>query len=113
MAVNNEINGINNNLIDKLINDVGSYADDLLFILNSIDDNFNGAMNYINCDISVSLKESYEGISSNFKPVNSNILTYGTDYAKIKQAYVSRGLSIVNQVEAIETKKGNFYEEGE
>ena len=111
MAINNEVNGINNNLLDDLIVDVSGYADDLLVILNSIDETFMESLGYIKGDINTYLKESYEGISNNYKRVNSNILSYGTDYARVKEAYVSRGLSIVKQVESIESKKTNYYKE--
>lgn len=111
MAINTELNGINNDLLDKLIVDVSTYADDLSLILNTIDETFLSSLSDINCDITHNLKESYDGISNNFKQMKLNILSYGTDYARVKEAYLSRGVSVVKQVNSIETKKIVNYEE--
>lgn len=105
MAINNDINGINNDLLDKLISDIGSYNDDLLLMFNDIDDEFHGALKHIKCDVSRSLKESYEEISNNYKIINSNISSYVTDYANVKQAYLERGISIAKYLNSIEERK--------
>ena len=112
MTASNEINGINDNLLDKLIADVGSSADELLEILNKIDDEVSEAQKCVNCSSFVYFKEAYEGINPNYKIVNSNILSYGVDYAKVKEAYLARGLSIAKQVNSIDDKKIEKYEEG-
>lgn len=111
MEINNLLNGINNDLMDDLIKDINTYADDILIIFNQINDSFVEGIDYFVCDIKESLKELYEIMSDNFKIINSNILSYGTDYVRVKQAYLNRGLSIVNQVNSMEVK--NISEKGE
>lgn len=93
-----EVNGIQETVMDKLILDICNYNDDINNTLNSIDEEFYKGLSSINCDISTSLKMMYEDIQQNYKLVNSNILSYSTDYAKVKDAYFERASSIVKQV---------------
>lgn len=91
-------NGINIDLIDKLIIDIIEYSDDISKIFNDIDIQVSETLNFMPDDLKKHFNECYSDMSDNYQIVNANILSYSTDYAKVKDAYVTRGINIVKQI---------------
>lgn len=91
-------NGINIDLIDKLIIDIIEYSDDISKIFNDIDIQVSETLNFVPDDLKKHFNECYSDMSDNYQIVNANILSYSTDYAKVKDAYVTRGINIVKQI---------------
>lgn len=110
----NEVNGIVENSLDRLILDVCDCADNLNGILNSIDEEIYILLGSVTSSVSNQFVAVYEEMKKNYKVVNENILSYGTDYAKVKNAYIDRNSSMVRQVEnaAQSVRQTSIYEEG-
>ena len=106
-------NGINIDLIDKLIIDIIEYSDDISKIFNDIDIQVSETLNFMPDDLKKHFNECYSDMSDNYQIVNANILSYSTDYAKVKDAYVTRGINIVKQINnnASDVKLKEKYEE--
>ena len=106
-------NGINIDLIDKLIIDIIEYSDDISKIFNDIDIQVSETLNFVPDDLKKHFNECYSDMSDNYQIVNANILSYSTDYAKVKDAYVTRGINIVKQINnnASDVKLKEKYEE--
>lgn len=91
-------NGINIDLIDKLIIDIIECSDDISKTFNDIDIQVSETLNFMPDDLKIRFNECYSDMSDNYKIVNTNILSYSTDYAKLKDAYITRGINIVKQI---------------
>lgn len=91
-------NGINIDLIDKLIIDIIECSDDISKLFNDIDIQVSEVLNFMPDDLKNYFNECYLDMSDNYQIINANILSYGTDYAKVKDAYVTRGINIVKQI---------------
>lgn len=108
-----EINGINIDLMDKLIIDLTRYADDINAIFNSLDEEIAKSYEHIPNPVIEKFKSTYEVIKENYSIVNSNIQSYCNDYAKVKGAYGNRDTNIGNQVRKFDSNELKRYvEEG-
>jgi len=109
----NEVNGINNDLLDKLIIDLTKYMDSINSIFNSIDEEVNKSYELLPSPVVETFKLTYEVIKENYSLVNYSIQSYCTDYAKVKVAYSNRDFDIANQVKKFNSNELNRYvEEG-
>lgn len=109
-----EVNGISENILDKLIIEICDRADNIKAILNSIDDEIYKCLSNVESSATTQFKYAYEEMKKNYKCVNKNILSYSTDYVKVKNAYIERTSTITEQVGkfAENVHQMNNYEEG-
>ena len=92
------VNGINEEKLDKLIIDISNYADSINNTLNSIDELVSGIQKEFECTNSKKFRDHFLELRNNFKTVNKNILSYVTDLAKVKISYKDRVDKLVNKV---------------
>lgn len=107
-----DINGVNTNLLDKLIVDINVLSDDINEILNQIDDDINTISEVMQSEVCNNIKANYDVFRTNFKIINSNIISYCTDYVKVKNSYIERAKTIANQAreyaQEVERKGVNY-----
>lgn len=92
-----DVIGINEQAIEKLILDVYDYADRINNILNAMDDVVQGTTSYFNDDSSNNFRHKFEQLKINFPIVNHNIQTYGEDLVRLKNNYFNT-VSDVTQI---------------
>lgn len=82
-----DVVGINEQILDKLILDIYDYADRINRTLNSIEDVVAGSSSYFNDDVANSFRYKFEQLKLNFPMVNHNILSYANDLVKVKRNF--------------------------
>lgn len=94
-----EVNGISIERINSLIHDITIYADNINLLVNKIDDELTNYDGIMQSEVCYRIKESYDTFRTNSKIINSNILSYGIDYTKVKSDYILRDSSMANKMD--------------
>lgn len=82
-----DVVGINEQAINKLIMDIYDCADRINIILNSIDDIVAGTSSYFVNESANNFRRKFEQLKLNFPTVNYNIKSYAEDLTKLKNSY--------------------------
>lgn len=81
--------GVNEQVIDKLILDIYDYADRANIILNSIEDIIDNVPSYYVDSCSNNFRYNYEQLRQNFPIVVNNIKSYASDLVKVKNSFIN------------------------
>lgn len=92
------LNGVNEASIDKLIMDICDLVERMNGTLNCIDELVDGTTTYFICENADLFRQNFASIKSNFPIVNKNILEYTTDLVKVKMNYNTRRETIIKEL---------------
>ena len=95
--------GINEHQIDKLTIDIMEYADRINKVLNQIQELVNSSGLYLNSESGNTFRENFKLIEKNYQTMNQNILSYASDFVKVKAIYRNQILNIADTL----TKKND------
>ncbi len=86
----NKTSGINEILVDKMINDIVATSDRVSNILNQLDELIQESKTFYNCESSTVFYNNFNQFANNFKILKKNILSYSEDFANVKSNYQAR-----------------------
>lgn len=92
------LNGVNETSIDKLIMDICDLVERMNGTLNCMDELIDGTANYFVCENAHLFRQSFATVKNNFPIVNQNILEYTTDLVKVKMNYNNRRETIIKEL---------------
>lgn len=92
------ISGINEHLIDKLVIEIMDYADKANKVLNQIQELVDGTTLYMSSPCGTAFRTSFSALEQNYQTMNQNILNYAKDFVKVKEVYKTQVLNVVDTV---------------
>lgn len=101
---------INEQLVERLILNLGDYAERSNRIINDINSLAAGSKSYFDCDAANKFRNKCEQITSEKNTLNKNILSYTNDLVRLKSHYEkisSETAAILKSAESkVERKRG-------
>lgn len=102
----NNVSGINEIAVDRMINDISLYADRIKRILNDIENVVTQTRSFYECDSATTYRNNFNQLAYNFKSVNQSILSYANDFANLKANSKSRLESSASILDRAKTNIG-------
>jgi len=99
------INGINSQLIDKLVIEIMDYADKINKIQNQLQELVGDTSTYFNSPSGTEFRKSFKEKEQNYQTMNQNILNYAKDFVKVKQVYNTQILNITDTLNKATSNK--------
>ena len=104
MQGQNDVSGINEIGLDKMATEIIEYADKLNKIFNQLQLLINDSKNYFNSEVNQIFCSNFKKQAEYCQIINSNILSYASDFVKVKQSYKVGAENIVENILADSTK---------
>ncbi len=79
--------GINEQKIDKLINEIYFYSNRIKMVLDQADSIVENTNSFYDCESAKMFRSAFEKYKRNFNIINKNILSYSDDLSSVKNFY--------------------------
>lgn len=89
MNNSNNLNGINETKLDKMILDLRNYVEKINRTLNQISEVVDDTKNYFSSQSGNLYRKKYSLLEANFSTIKNNLLSYSDDLLKVKFRYQS------------------------
>ena len=100
------VSGVNEAGLDRIATDIIEYADKLNKIFNQLQLLINDSKNYFNSEVNQIFCSNFKKQAEYCQIINSNILSYASDFVKVKQSYKVGAENIAENILANNRKWG-------
>lgn len=98
------VSGVNEVGLDRIATDIIEYADKLNNIFNQLQLLVDNSKNYFNSEVNQIFCRNFKKQAEYYQIINQNILSYASDFVKIKQSYKVGAENIIRNILADSTR---------
>lgn len=100
------VSGVNEIGLDRMATDIIEYADKLNNIFNQLQILVDNSKNYFNSEVNQIFCRNFKKQAEYYQIINQNILSYASDFVKVKQSYKVGAENIADNILANNRKWG-------